>query len=34
VEGEVYIGFWFGNLKEREHLEDVDVNEGMLLIST
>jgi hypothetical protein len=30
--GERYIhGFWWGNLWERDHLEDPDVNERMIL---
>jgi len=29
--GEVHTGFWWGNLKERDHLEDLDVNGKMLL---
>jgi hypothetical protein len=24
--GEVHIGFWWGNLRERDHLEDPDVD--------
>ena len=24
--GEVYKGFWWGNLRERDHLEDPDVD--------
>jgi len=24
--GEVHTGFWLGNLKERDHLEDLDVD--------
>jgi hypothetical protein len=24
--GEVYIGFWWGKLREREHLEDLGIN--------
>ena len=26
--GEVYTGFCWGNLKERDYLEDIDVNGG------
>jgi hypothetical protein len=27
----VYTGFWWGNLKEREHLEDPGVDESIIL---
>jgi hypothetical protein len=27
---EMYTGFWWGNLKERDHLEEVDVDGGMI----
>jgi len=26
--GKVYTGFWWGNLKERDHLEDLGVDGG------
>jgi hypothetical protein len=29
--GEVCAGFWWGNLKERDHLEDLDVDGRMIL---
>jgi hypothetical protein len=29
--GEVYKGFWWGNLKERDHLIDPDVDVRILL---
>jgi len=28
--GEVYTGFWWGNLRERDHLEDPDVDGRIL----
>jgi len=28
---EVYTGFWWGNLRERDHLEDPDVD-GMIIL--
>jgi hypothetical protein len=28
---EVHKGFWWGNLKERDHLEDPSVNERIIL---
>jgi hypothetical protein len=28
---EVYAGFWWGNLRERDHLKDLDVN-GRIII--
>jgi hypothetical protein len=31
--GEVYIGFWWRNLRERDHLEDLDVDGRMILKS-
>ena len=31
VRGEVHAGFWWGNLREREHLEDVGVDERIIL---
>ena len=27
----MYTGFWRGNLKERDHLEDLDVDERIIL---
>jgi hypothetical protein len=29
--GEVYTGFWWGNLRERDHLEDTDLNGRKIL---
>jgi len=29
--GEVHTGFWWGNLRERNHLEDIGVDENMIL---
>jgi hypothetical protein len=29
--GEVYTGFWWGNLRERHHLENLGVDERMIL---
>ena len=29
--GEVYTGFWWENLSERDHLEDIDVDGRMIL---
>jgi len=29
--GEVYTGLWWGNLKERDHLEDLDVDGRIIL---
>jgi len=29
--GEVYIGFWWGNLRESDHLEDPDVDGRIIL---
>jgi hypothetical protein len=28
---EIHAGFWWGNLKEREHLEDISVDGWMML---
>jgi hypothetical protein len=30
--GEVYTGFWLGNLRERDHLEDQDVDGRIIFI--
>jgi hypothetical protein len=27
----VHTGFWWGDLKERDHLEDIDVDESIIL---
>jgi hypothetical protein len=29
--GEVHIGFWWGNPKERDHFEDLDVDGRIIL---
>jgi len=29
--GEVYTGFWWGNLRERDHLVESDVDERIIL---
>jgi hypothetical protein len=29
--GETYTGFWWGNLRDRDHLEDPVVDEGIIL---
>jgi len=29
--GEVYAGFWWGNLRERDHLEDPSVDKRIIL---
>jgi len=29
--GEVYIGFWWGNLKERDHLKDAGADGRIIL---
>jgi hypothetical protein len=31
VRGEAYTGFWWGNLRERGHLEDPDVDGRIIL---
>jgi hypothetical protein len=31
VKGEVHAGFWWRNLRERDHLEDVGVDKRILL---
>jgi len=31
VRGEVYTGFWWGNLRERDYLEDPDLDRGIIL---
>jgi hypothetical protein len=28
--GEVYTGFWWGNLRERDHLEDQGIDERII----
>jgi hypothetical protein len=33
AEGEVHTGFWWGNLKERDHLEDPGVDGRIMLRS-
>jgi hypothetical protein len=30
--GEVHTGFWWGNLTERGHLEDLDIGERTIII--
>ena len=32
-EGEVYIGFWWGNLRERDHLEDPGLDRRIIVLS-
>jgi hypothetical protein len=29
--GEVHMGFWWGNRRKRDHLEDLDVDEKIIL---
>ena len=29
--GEVHTGFWYGNLREREHLQDIGLDEGLYI---
>jgi len=31
VRGEVYTGFWYGNLRERDHLEEPDIDGRIIL---
>jgi len=31
VKGEAYTGFWWGNLRERDHLEDLGVDRRITL---
>jgi hypothetical protein len=31
--GEVHTGFWWGNLRERDHLEDLGIDERIILKS-
>ena len=28
--GEVHTGFWWGNLRERDHLEELDVDDRVI----
>jgi len=29
--GDVHVGFWWGNLRDRDHLEDPDVDGTLIL---
>jgi hypothetical protein len=29
--GELYTGFWWGNLRERDHLQDADIDRRIIL---
>jgi hypothetical protein len=29
--GDMYIGFWWGNLRERDHLEDPGIDRSLIL---
>jgi len=31
VSGEAYTGFWWGNVRQRDNLEDPDVDETIIL---
>jgi hypothetical protein len=31
---EMHKGFWWGNLKKRDHLEDLGINVGVFIIKT
>ena len=31
---EVHAGFWWGNLRERNHLKDLDVNGRIIILKT
>jgi hypothetical protein len=30
--GEVHTGFWWGDLRERDHLKDLDIDEKIIII--
>ena len=30
--GEVHTGFWWGDLRERDHLKDLDIDERVIII--
>jgi len=32
VRGKTYTGFWWGNLRKRDHLEDPDVDGGRIIL--